>query len=628
MPHASGGGVEAKPGPYAPAELISLYRMLRSGRSFSGHERKCLFLNTGQTRWACVAAAAGVDFQDDGRAVGVVDWDQDGDQDLWMINRSGPQIRFMRNDAPGMGHFLDLRLVGKTVNRDAIGARVEVYVAGAGKRIKTLHAGEGYLAQSSKWLHFGLGDATEIDKVVVRWPGRAAEEFPGTTADARFVLTQGAGKAELWKPPARTLALKPAKLPEATGNMVGRNYFAARVPIPKTPFQDFAGKNQPLPSFAEGPMLINLWASWCKPCLGELREFTARAAELRAAKLRVLALTVNGVGGGGKGDPQSAQQFINEIGFPFVSARATPQFLDRIQVMVGKLFTMQRPLPVPTSLLVDEQGELAALYRGPVAVQQLLEDVANLHADAEKRREIACPFPGRWRTPPPASPVIRVAEGFFEAQDQEAGEMYYHAAEHLILGDATVSFQFARSLINKNRWEEAYPEIKKAVDLRPNEPVARYMFLNVLIKLGRFQEALPHAEATVRMQPDFPDAYVQLGSVLDMLGKVDQAADAFRKALALKPDHQDANLNLGKMLEKQGKLADAEAQYRQALTVAPRWADAHYSLARVLARQEKFEQALQEFDQTALCDRRYPIEVDNVRKIRKIVEERKSAGGK
>ena len=141
-----------------------LGQMTVEGRSFSGNERNCVFLNTGafataDGRFANVSGVSGLDFPDDGRAVVLVDWDHDGDQDMWISNRNAPRLRLMRNDSPGSNHYLVLRLQGngKTTNRDAIGARVEVVMAGeqsgaenAPRSVKTLRAGEGFLAQSSK----------------------------------------------------------------------------------------------------------------------------------------------------------------------------------------------------------------------------------------------------------------------------------------------------------------------------------------------------------------------------------------------------------------------------------------------------------------------------------------------
>src|SRR4030095_16598737 len=106
-------------------------------------------------------------------------------------------LSFRRNNLPPGHHFLSLRLEGRNCNRDAIGARVEVHLPGCTTPLmRTLHAGDGYLAQSSKQIHFGLGDATQVAKLVVRWPGGKREEFANPEPDHRYLVVQGTGRLQ------------------------------------------------------------------------------------------------------------------------------------------------------------------------------------------------------------------------------------------------------------------------------------------------------------------------------------------------------------------------------------------------------------------------------------------------
>ena len=84
----------------------TVFRMNELGRSFSGYERNRVFLNTGSARFADVSASSGLDFLDDGRGLARVDWDLDGDLDLWLANRTAPQLRLMRNELANDNHFL------------------------------------------------------------------------------------------------------------------------------------------------------------------------------------------------------------------------------------------------------------------------------------------------------------------------------------------------------------------------------------------------------------------------------------------------------------------------------------------------------------------------------------------
>ena len=91
----------------------ALNRLLHENNSFSGRETNNAFLNCGDgARFADVSTAIGWDFADDARAIGRIDWDQDGDLDLWVSNRTAPRIRLLKNQLQSESSFLSLHLGG------------------------------------------------------------------------------------------------------------------------------------------------------------------------------------------------------------------------------------------------------------------------------------------------------------------------------------------------------------------------------------------------------------------------------------------------------------------------------------------------------------------------------------
>jgi hypothetical protein len=97
---------------------------------------------------------------------------------------------------PNENHFLKVRPQGTTVNRDAIGAEVLVYHSGQNTgvnevKVDVVFCGDKYLSQNSRFLHFGLGSSTQIDSVVVQWPGGEVESFQGLSIDESVVLIEG-----------------------------------------------------------------------------------------------------------------------------------------------------------------------------------------------------------------------------------------------------------------------------------------------------------------------------------------------------------------------------------------------------------------------------------------------------
>ena len=95
------------------------------------------------------------------------DIDNDGDVDIVVSNlKDTPTV--LRNDRDNTSRWLTIKLVGTHCNRDAIGARVTV-VSGGTTQIREVKSGSGYLSQNDLRLHFGLGGATQVDTLTVRW---------------------------------------------------------------------------------------------------------------------------------------------------------------------------------------------------------------------------------------------------------------------------------------------------------------------------------------------------------------------------------------------------------------------------------------------------------------------------
>jgi hypothetical protein len=103
-----------------------------------------------------------------GRGSAFADIDADGDLDVILVG-SGEKPRLLRNDQKTGHHFLRVKLVGKTSNRDAIGAEVAITADGITRR-QTVMPTRSYLAQVELPVTFGLGISTKIDELTVRWP--------------------------------------------------------------------------------------------------------------------------------------------------------------------------------------------------------------------------------------------------------------------------------------------------------------------------------------------------------------------------------------------------------------------------------------------------------------------------
>ena len=148
------------------------------GRSLSGYQRKRVWLNDGLGRFTEVAQVVGARDTYDGRAVALADLGNRGVLDVIVANQHGPLLIYRNTVEPGR-HWIQLELEGAASNRSAIGARVELHWKGH-VQLQEVAAAAGFSAQNQRRLHYGLGEATIVDRAIIRWPSgrRQAIEHP------------------------------------------------------------------------------------------------------------------------------------------------------------------------------------------------------------------------------------------------------------------------------------------------------------------------------------------------------------------------------------------------------------------------------------------------------------------
>ena len=138
------------------------------GRSLSGFQRQRLWLNDGRGRFTEVAQVVGATDTYDGRAVALADLWNRGVLDVIVANQRSPLVLYSNTVQPAR-HWIGVELEGKVSNRSAIGARVELYWEG-GRQVQEVSGGSGFAAQNQRRVHFGLGDRSQVEKLVIRWP--------------------------------------------------------------------------------------------------------------------------------------------------------------------------------------------------------------------------------------------------------------------------------------------------------------------------------------------------------------------------------------------------------------------------------------------------------------------------
>jgi hypothetical protein len=159
-------------------------------RSLAGYQQKRVWVNDGAGRFVDVAPMVGVTDRFDGRSIALGDLGRRGVLDAVVANQRGPLLLYRNDVAPGR-HWIALALEGgctaqgvtsRCSNRSAIGAQATVFWKGQ-KQVQEVSGGSGFCAQNDRQLHFGLGETTTVEKIVVRWPSGRTTELSNPAID-------------------------------------------------------------------------------------------------------------------------------------------------------------------------------------------------------------------------------------------------------------------------------------------------------------------------------------------------------------------------------------------------------------------------------------------------------------
>jgi hypothetical protein len=156
-------------------------------------ERNLVLRNQGDGRFASLGAAAGaaLDRPRVGRGAAFGDYDGDGRVDV-VVTNVNDTVTLLRNRSPSGHGWLAVDLAGRRSNRDGIGARVTVQVAGR-RLTQEVHGGASYLSQSDLRVHFGLGASDAVTELEVRWPSGAVDRVRDVRGRQLVTVEEGRG---------------------------------------------------------------------------------------------------------------------------------------------------------------------------------------------------------------------------------------------------------------------------------------------------------------------------------------------------------------------------------------------------------------------------------------------------
>ena len=143
-----------------------------------------LFRNLGGGAFEDVSRQGGavLDVKTVARGGCFADYDNDGKVDAFLVNLNAPGT-LLHNVTQTANHWITIKLKGTKSNRDGIGAHLEL-TAGGRTQVAQRVAGSGYLSQDDGRIHFGLGAASKVDKLVIRWPSGKEQTIDDLKVDS------------------------------------------------------------------------------------------------------------------------------------------------------------------------------------------------------------------------------------------------------------------------------------------------------------------------------------------------------------------------------------------------------------------------------------------------------------
>ncbi len=321
--------------------------MFRRGFSFNGNERSQLFLGDGSGSFLSYSGMGGADSPLDGRALLAVDFDDDLDLDLFAHNIQRERHNLYRNLAGGQQGAIKVRMLATSGSYEAIGAKVEL-VIGTRRLTQVLTRGAGYASCQAPELLFGMG-AEKSGELFVTWPHGERESFGKVLAGTRWLLEQGKGKPQAIEPRPHPL---PIALPLGLRIAVGDT-------LPNFTVEGANGERMAFdPSLIEpgGVLHLNLWASYCRPCVEEiplLGELHARDGH------QVLGISLDGIQARG-----TAQGILKAAGVSYPNAFLMVED-EKAGEQVDAFLDLFR-LILPTTLEIDSNGTLVGVHQGRI----------------------------------------------------------------------------------------------------------------------------------------------------------------------------------------------------------------------------------------------------------------------
>ena len=568
----------------------AINELIRSDGTWAGYQRNTFYANNRDGTFTEAAGAVGLDFDDDSRAFALADFDHDGRLEVFLKNRTGPQVRILRNVAAQIGDAISFRLRGTRSNHDAIGTWVVVEAGGA-RQMKLLQAGSGFCSQHSKEMFFGLGHSSASVSATIRWPNGLVSSYKDLPANHRIEIVEGSESfhaepfaKRVSQPVVRYVPSRTVPFPATLGT-----WLIAPLDAPDFSLPDLAANMHSLSGLAGKPVLLIFWATWANASIRFLARVEKEQGLTQRAGLQVLAVNL---------DPPRDQDIVRALArgqrFSFPVLLGSEQTAAIYNLLFRYLFDRHKDLPVPTSFLIDRESSIAKVYQGPVAVSQIVKDAARIPRTAKERQQRALPFPGSAH-----APYLRnyFTYGLVFAQHGygEAAETAFKRAIRQDPNAADAYYNLATLYMQKKQWELAGEVLQKAVQLKPDDPMGLNDLGIVAAQMGKPGLAESYFKQVLNKDPSNNLALSNLADLYRNEHRVRDAQQLLEAALKRRPDDPQLNYKLGMIFAGQGSNRQAQAYLEQAVRLQPNNPEALDNLGVVYAMTGQFTRAAETF---------------------------------
>jgi tetratricopeptide (TPR) repeat protein len=450
----------------------------------------------------------------------LADFDHDGRQEMFLKNRSGPQLRLLKNVVDDLPPSISFRLRGVKSNPDAIGAAITVE-----SQTKTLQAGSGFLSQHSKDLFFGLGSAKGPLSASIRWPSGLVQQVHDLPLDHRVWVEEGfapvpapnftpTGKPELLQLAfdKKSQKLNVTEDVAAVYNILYRSMFDRH-------------RDLTLPA----SFLIDAQGNIVKVYQGLVERLRVEQDFARI--------------------PQTKEQRL-ALALPFPGNTETYEF-GRNNLSLGSAFFQrgyyeQAEASFRVALRDDPSSAEAQYGLGSVYLKQ--DKNAEARSSFEQALKLTASYP---ETVPNAWNNL----GLLATREGRTSDAIAHFQEALrVSPDYWIALENLGNAYRQQRqWDDARAALERAVAGRPKDPEANYSLAMVYAQTDNTERAYQYLQRALTLRPAYPEALNNLGILYLRTRRRDEAVAKFEECISVAPGFDQSYLNLARVFALEGE---------------------------------------------------------------------------